>query len=86
MYIIISIAIHFHCLLGSFGEFRGDFVLARGFSRGPGEAPCPKAWIKPGRWVERRVEGRDTEILEVKRPRLVLGLKMNKASLISEAG
>lgn len=58
----------------------------QGFFREPGEAPCPKAWIKPGWWVERRVEGRGSELAEVKRSRLVLGLKMNKASLFSEAG
>lgn len=70
----------------------GLWVVQRGFCfslgvlESLGKQPCPKAWIKPGWWVERRVEGRHSEIAEVKRPRLVLGLKMNKASLISEAG
>lgn len=61
----------------------GDFVFV---CREPGEAPCPKACIKLGWWVERRVEGRDSALAEVKRPRLALGLKMNTISLISEAG
>lgn len=64
----------------------GFWVVQRVFFREPREAPHPKAWIKPGRWVEHRVEGRDSLLAEVKRPRLMLGLKMNKASLISEAG
>lgn len=42
--------------------------------------------LNEGWWVERRVEGRGSVLAEVKRPRLVSGLKMNKASLISEAG
>lgn len=71
---------------------RGLWIVQRGFCfslavlREPGEAPCPKACIKPGWRVERRVEGRVLERAEVKRPRLARGLKMNTASLISEAG
>ncbi len=57
------------------------------FQRACGQAPCPKAWIKLGWWVERWVpKARDSVRAVVMRPRLERGFKKNKASLISEAG